>query len=233
MLYIIIIIAGFIVIGLIKDYVTEHWKWVLLLLAIICSFILAGPIGGCTVILLLILVYFIREQIMKSNEKKLINYLRDNCVYLGQISDQDYDSLTPGFREKTYKTSFREIVSTFVSENERLFISNNVHVIDPAIEYIRSHIMADMQELMALNYPGLSFTHSTANVEIIANGLKTKCGQNLEFSIIKLQEDNVKQELARKGIIYSDYYLNAYKLNGSELLSSDNFESEELSIEDL
>ena len=93
--------------------------------------------------------------------------------------------------------------------------------------------MADMQELMALNYPGLSFTHSTANVEIIANGLKAKCGQNLEFSIIKLQDDNVKQELASKGIIYSDYYLNAYKLNGSELLSSDNFESEELSIEDL
>lgn len=233
MAYIIGIIVAIIIISIIKDFVVDHWKGLLLILGVILAFVFTGPVGGVTLLFIIGFVYFVREKIKKSNEKKLINHLDKNCTNLGLVSPYDFDKMAPGFRHKKYKTSFSSIMNNFVSQNEGKYITNNMSLVEPAVTYIRSHIMADMQELMKLNYPGLVYTHFTANEEIIEKFLGQRCGVNSEFSNIKLQEEKVRQELASRQIPYSAAYLNAYKLNSAGLLTSDSFESEEVSLDDL
>ena len=233
MVYIIGIIVAIIIIWCIKELIADYWPILLLIFGTILIFVFMGPSGGIFAILLFVLVGFIIEQCKKVNEKKLLEFLKLNCTQLGFVSSSDYDKLAPNFKDKSYKTSYFQIVSSFVKQNEIQYIDNNGHLIDPAVKYINKKVMADLLELMVLNYPGLAYTHCTPNEEIIVNRLAQKCGKDKKITNIKLQEDKVKEELARKKVPYSDYYLNAYKVNGSELLSSDNFESEEISLDDL
>lgn len=234
MVYIIGIIVAIIIISIIKEFIVDHWKGLLLLLGVILAFVFTGPPGGITLLLIIGFIYFVREQIKRSNEKKLINYLNKNCTNLGLVSSSDFGRMAPGFSNKKYKTSFFSIMNNFVSQNEDKYITNNVSLAEPAVNYIHSHVMADMQELMKLSYPEFAFTHFTANEAILERFLGQKCGTaNSEFSNIKLQEEKVKQELASQKIPYSAAYLNAYKLNSEGLLTSDSFESEEVSLDDL
>ena len=233
MAYIIGIIIAILIISFLKELIAEYWPILLLILGIILLFVFTGPVGGIFAILLIAFICFISEQCKKANERKLKQFLQQNCTQLGFISSDDYDKLAPKFKDKSYKTSYFQIVSSFITQNEIQYIDNNGYLIDPAVKYINKKIMADLLELMSLNYPGLTYTHCTRNEEIIVNRLSKKCGTDEKFTNIKLQKDIVKEELAEKGIPYSDYYLNAYKVNGSELLSSDNFESEEISLDDL
>lgn len=233
MVYIIGIIVAIIIISLIKDFVVDHWRGLLLILAVILTFVFTGPAGGIGLVLIIAFVYWVREQIKKSNENKLLRFLKQNCTRMGLVSSSDFDRMAPGFRDKKYKTSFYSIMNSFVSQNENNNILNNPNIIAPAVSYIESHVMADMQELIVLNYPELSFTHFKPNAEIIADFLQQRCGVNAEFSNIKLQDDKIKEELKNKNIPYSAAFLNAYKLNSTELLTTDSFESEELSLDDL
>lgn len=233
MVYIIGIIVAIIIISIIKDFIVDHWKGLLLLLAVILAFVFTGPTGGIALLAIIGFVYFVREQIKKSNEKKLNNYLNKNCTNLGRVSSNDFSRMAPGFSDKKYKTSFFSIMNNFVSQNEDRYITSNMSLVEPAVTYIHSQVMADMQELMRLNYPGFAYTHFTANEEIIEKLLAQRCGVNYEFSNIKLQEEKVRQELASQQIPYSAAYLNAYKLNNAGLLTSDSFESEEVSLDDL
>lgn len=233
MAYIIGFIVVILIISFLKELIAEYWPILLLVLGIILLFIFTGPVGGIFAILLIALIFFIREQCKKANERNLLKFLRQNCTQLGFVSSNDYDKIAPNFKDKSYKTSYFQIVSSFVKQNEIQYIDNNGHLIDPAVKYINKKVMADLLELMSLSYPGLAYTHCTCNEEIIVNRLAKKCGTNEKFTNIKLQEDKVKEELAGRNIPYSEYYLNAYKVNGSELLSSDNFESEEISLDDL
>lgn len=236
MAYIIGFIILIIVISMAKDFVKEHRFITLMIVAVILAFIFGGFAGGFGVLCLIGIGVWIDNLFKASNEKKLNEYLRANCLKCGYVSPNMYSRIAPNFDTKRYKTTFSSIVSVFLAENENKYIIHNEKWIQPAEDYIRKHIMADMNELMSIYYPGLMYSHCTSNIELIANAMDSRCQKDArksEFLKIMLQEDAVRKELAMKKIPFNKYYLYAYKLNQPEIAVSDNFESEEISIDDL
>lgn len=234
MQFIIGIIVVIIIVAVLKELISQYWPWILLIVGIVLSFVFGGPVLGISIILLIVFIRFIIKCIKESNEKKLNTYLRKKCIERGFVPIKNINDLAPDFVKKTYKTSYSSIVTTFLSENEKNNVLSNTELVEPAVQYIKENVMADMQELMGLNYPVLRYSHSTPDEKLIADAMNKKCASQSEkanFSRIKLQEDTVREELKKKDMVYSEAFLNAYKFNGA--IESSHFESVELSLDDL
>ena len=239
------IIVVLIIIGFLKELVIEYWPIILVGVGVIVSFVWGGPLLGIGIIVAIFIWFKLSECIEAYNEKDLKSYLSNKCLKLGQVSIEEYGKIAPEYVNKKYpqNSSYIGIVSGFINESEKKYITNAGvdKWIMPALAYLHEHGMADTYELCQVvkDSPSLKYTHTSSVDKLVTNAMEKRCKEVKDadgkpvFVKVILNEEEVKKELEKKHVTYSQFYLNAYKLNKINAECLDTFESEEISFEEL
>ena len=112
------------------EFLLEHWQ---ISIGAIAGF-LCGGIGGAIagVIIFYFVTFFlawIAKCIRNSNEKKLKNYLKKNCLKLGYVTVEQLSEKVVQFKNMNYNTSFQSLLGEFLNESTKVCYSTS----NPAI----------------------------------------------------------------------------------------------------
>ena len=151
MLYIIIILIIIGLLGVLIEFIKEHFGTIVGIILAIAFVVLTGGVG---IIVALILwgVYAIvkrnregkyaekelenktaqknaetsRLEMIHENDNELANELDRNCKYLGLMNEQRWEMQLNNYVNKEYSTSFAEITRNFAMQIEDQYIAKNV-----------------------------------------------------------------------------------------------------------
>jgi hypothetical protein len=189
----------------------------------------------------------IGKQSGKNNKTKLLNYLNQNCRYLGCQANIDPAHIAPDFASRSYEDdSYTNIVTGFFRSMENQAITNDrdLHWLTPALSYLEDNKMADVYELEKMASEGLRVTHITPDGKLICDAMKGLCATRIvngqhKYSQIKLEPEAARKELnLPEGSAVPEYYCWAFKVEDTtqKIGSSSpmgNIETEEISADDL
>ena len=241
---ILIVIVALIVIGLIIKFI-ELLRYILpvagVIILLVLGFKYLGPmtmwkiIGIAVLCLIAIIVIAVVIRIIRENRlKRLQNYLRRNCEKKGLVTESSYAKLAPMFAHKAFPSGgYNLYVLEFVRDCEKRFFVDDISWVNSLLTIISKKGMADMLELSKEKLPRYQYTHESDTVRLIARAMERKCREDQRYECIKLNEDAVRKELETANVMYASDYLYAYKLKDMSGLSVTNFESEEISLDNL
>ena len=235
----------------IKDWIMDHLLGIAAVALFIASWHFIGP--AKTILFTVVLVglvafaFLIQHMVCSHNEKALKRVLSKKCRALGYMTSEDWKKRLPKFAARHYLTSFDQITSTFAADVEKEFFveSKDLSWIDPYTQYLKSNVMASLYQLEELPNNKLNVTHKTPNGQLIYNALSTlqkvqkfKGAPLLE--IVESEPDAVRKMIPRykdTSKTIPEYYLKNFKLSdkyiSAKAISTQNFESEEISLDEL
>lgn len=120
------LILIFILFGLIAnicEFLTNNFIKILktYLIFLMLNFIIDNI--GFNPTIIIILIYFVLIFLIKKhNEKKLNNYLINNCLKLSFMSAKDWNVKLPIYSKKIYVSSFYEITNNFTNQTQQKYI---------------------------------------------------------------------------------------------------------------
>lgn len=243
-----VVIAIMILVAL-KDWAEDHLPQIICVVLFLLAWRFLGLVGAVILALAVALLIKVGTKYMEwrraKNETALNKYLEKNCRSMGYMTSKDWNNQLPKFSSRSYTTSFEHITDSFARkvENEFFVTSSDLSWVDPYIHYLITNIMAPVYELEKIPNPALQVTHVTPDAKLIYTALSGLSKYKLIDGIrvletVQLDNDAVRPFLSNvDGNNIPEYYLTSFKLSESIMqahnLSSDNFESEELSLDDL
>ena len=250
---ILIIVAALIVIGICGALVQWIKENIGVIIVIVIGIVLLCYLGigtvlkiGLALFVLLLIFGAISSYISDKNEKHLKEYLKNNCMQLGYMNEASWKRELQEFASKSYTTSFEEITRNFAGQVEDKYITNdpNLSWLDPAANYLKKNFIADVFELEQIKSPGLIYTHSTTNGNLIDDAMdmlsknKVINGKHL-IQKVSLQPEAVCENHNFMSVEeIPDYYMHLYTINDyfrerSISKEESNMISEEISLDDL
>lgn len=244
----IVVVALMILFGL-KEWAEDH----LLLVIGIGVFLLAWFFLGFwkAVILVAVLVatgvlaLTIWSWISARNEENLKNYLENNCGFMGYMTPERWREQLPQYANRSYTTSFEQITTSFAKEKEKaVFVkSPDLSWVKPYTDYLMANIMGPIYELEKIPNPAMQNTHYLPDAALIYHGLSCLKKYKIIDGAPVLEEVHLNDDAVRPflpagcGTSIPEYYLVSFKLTDAFVntrhISSDSFESEEISLDDL
>lgn len=215
---------------LIAWFFLGFWGAVILVVILVAAGVLALNIWGW---------------ISARNEANLKNYLESNCCFMGYMTPERWKEQLPQFAKRSYTTSFEQITTSFAKEKEEAFFvkSQDVSWVKPYTDYLMANIMGPIYELEKLPNPAMQNTHYLPDAALIYHGLSCLKKYKIIDGAPVLEEVHLNDDAVRPflpevgGTPIPEYYLVSFKLTDTFVnarnLSSDSFESEELSLDDL
>lgn len=245
---VVIIIIG--VIGALLEWAKKNVTIVVIIVLAIAGIFFWGFWTALKVALLifvlLLICGWIYNSIGEKNEKELNGFLGSSCVQFGYMNDSAWVKKLPQFAGKSYNTSFQSITSQFALNIEKRYITDDSKLtwLDPASNYLKKAFAADVWGLEQIPSPGLSYTHSTPNGKLIQEAMdyisisKIINGKHFMKKVLMEAEAVCKKHNFKSIESLPKYYLHLYTINEyfrerSVSKGESNFETEEMSLDDL
>lgn len=244
-MFIIEIIVGLIVLGLVITLLETIFSTAKAVIPVLIIFVIMYNVFGFTnsigIILLFAAIMSFYEWYSNNqkeiHESTLSSYLVANCLGQGYMDGDRWRRLLPQFVNLSYVTSFDNITTEFTNSVENQCLKDeSLAWIEPALSYLMVNVMAEVSDLEQVLKQSLnSVTHSTPDNQLIYECMEcTRQSRIINgkplLDIIELQ-GNDNSTVERTGT-----YAFAYKINDEFIdksITADNFESEEISEEDL
>ena len=257
--WIIVLVVGAIVIGLLKYLLEEHGVAVGLIIVLIIVFSLFGWIGvlaaiaiAAVVVGIVCLVQFIGKtveehdkqkketakinfatQIKKEafeNETALLEELNLNCRWLGYMNDEMWQRKFPNYMDKKYATDFKEITANFAKQTEQQYITQNNEWFQPFLRYIIEHPQGSTPTKMINEVNCPQFNATHFTPNIVLLKKKLKEGtQRVSKDVPPLFEEIPLSEIADCLYVPTKYALKLYGKEEKEF----GVKQEEISFSDL
>lgn len=249
-MHIIIIAVIVIIIFLwVKSWIEDHLPQAIILGVFLAAWFFLGILKAVilTAALLAVgaLIFAISKWIRKSNEKKLKRYLEAKCRSLGYMTPEQWKKQLPQYEGRSYLTSFSQITNSFAREMEKRFFieSKDLSWVDPYVDYLLTNIMGSVYELEKIPNPAMQNTHCSPDAKLIYTALSGLAQHKRIDGAPVLEKISLDATAVRPFLPDTidedipEYYLISFKLCDSFVesrkISSDSFESEEISLDDL
>uniref|UniRef100_UPI003FEF5DAC hypothetical protein n=1 Tax=Gemmiger formicilis TaxID=745368 RepID=UPI003FEF5DAC len=233
----------------IEDWFSDEWPVIVLVVLFIAVWhfwgFIKAIIFAIVVVAAIKLVSVIIDKIKENNEKEFNQYLEKHCRSMGRLTTKQWADKLPQFANRIYTTSFPFITDNFAKHVEADFFENskNLSWVDPYVNYLKTNIMATVYELEKVSNSAMQTTHYSPDGKLIYDALSglqkyKKINGAAVLEKVQLDPDAVKQLLPTsfKGDI-PEYYQTSFKLSDAystaHNITSDHFESEEISLDDL
>lgn len=234
-----------------KGWVEDHLPLVIAVGLFLVSWYFLGLLR--TVILTVALVAILALWLVvdnwrrERNKRKLKQYLETNCLSMGYMDEEKWKNELPQFANRAYPSDFGfgQITHSFAQQAEDSFFvkSKDFSWVDPYTRYLLDNIMGPIYALEKIPNPALEHTHCSPDAKLIFDALSglvkyKRINGEPVLEKIQLNAEAIRPLLpSQVGKNIPEYYLSSFKLSEkfveSRQITSDSFESEELSLDDL